>query len=71
MEKLMQEHRKRFGGFEAIEFVDRNTGWIAGGAIHKTTDGGSSWVRQAAPQYTLRDISFADAQHGWQVSWPN
>lgn len=57
----------------AIDFVDAQTGWVAGmpspfgggGPIAKTTDGGTTWVMQARDvQEELRSVKFADRNHG-------
>ncbi|MCP5524923.1 MAG: hypothetical protein H7A46_25640 [Verrucomicrobiales bacterium] len=54
----------------ALQFVDSQTGWAAGGSgkVFQTTDGGDTWF----PQNTglpitvyLERIHFVDAGHGW------
>ena len=53
-----------------IDFVDDNTGWVAGEdrTVLKTSDGGENWVAQTVPPqagYFLKDISFIDSNEGW------
>ena len=65
--------RQQFGGtydvFRSVYFFDANTGWITGhgGAILKTTDGGSNWDRQSPIPMNLHSIYFVDADTGWAV----
>lgn len=52
----------------AVFFLNANLGWRAGesGEIFKTTDGGTTWVKQNSGVTTaLRGIAFFDAQNGW------
>jgi hypothetical protein len=51
------------------DFVDASNGWIVGGLIYRSTDGGQSWVQQYAPTDLLYGVSFADTQNGWAVGW--
>ena len=65
--------------YSAIQFLDEETGWIAGvrvspttksqfALIQKTTDGGQNWVTQATgKEDILEDIFFLDASMGWAV----
>ncbi len=59
--------------WESAFFINRNVGWIAGGAnsiIDKTTDGGNNWVRQTydpTDSYWLYSIFFTDTITGWAV----
>ena len=51
-----------------IFFVDANTGWSvrSNGYIHKTTDGGATWVVQAnQPATHFRCLGFTSATRGW------
>ena len=53
-----------------VHFLDDNTGWVAGagGAIYKTTNGGTTWVAQdSGTTTTLRSIRFASATQGRAV----
>jgi len=36
-------------GFGGVSFSGTSVGWVVGGAILKTTDGGSTWSQQTAP----------------------
>ena len=63
----------------AIDFVDANNGWAAGGApavdgglaksaILHTANGGQTWAAQSAPTLApLYDIRFTDTADGWAV----
>ena len=67
----------------AVDFVDDQTGWAAGGdvswdtnpepaVIYGTTDGGETWARQTLPalpgfESVLEDLSFTVAANGWAV----
>jgi photosystem II stability/assembly factor-like uncharacterized protein len=58
----------------AVDFVDRDHGWIVGGsAIQHTSDGGVTWQLQEHGVPTgvdapgLYDLAFADLQHGIAV----
>ena len=65
--------------YNAIQFLDENTGWIAGvrvspstqgqhALIQKTVDGGQSWVTQeTGKEDILEDIFFLNASTGWAV----
>jgi photosystem II stability/assembly factor-like uncharacterized protein len=60
--------------FAAVDFVDRDHGWIvARSAIQHTSDGGVTWHRQEQGVPTgsdapgLLDVAFADPQHGIAV----
>ncbi len=50
-----------------MDFVNATTGWLVGGSsIYRTTDGGQSWTTQYTDNnYSMRRVSFVDAQHGW------
>ena len=56
-----------FSTFHGMDFVNAQTGWIAGTSIFRTDDGGSTWSFQATPPVTMWDVGFADAQTGWCV----
>ena len=64
--------------YNAIQFLDESTGWIAGvhvvplvsqnSVIQKTVDGGQTWVNQeTGTEDVLEDIFFVDNKHGWAV----
>lgn len=42
-----------------VHFVDENNGWIAGGKIFKTTDGGNSWIQVTTPTVGGDNILYA------------
>ncbi len=53
--------------FHAVFFIDQNRGWAAGskGSLLSTVDGGKSWQVKSPPtEDSIRDIYFADANHG-------
>jgi photosystem II stability/assembly factor-like uncharacterized protein len=58
---------------EGIFFLDPDRGWMSGfSSLRKTYDGGETWTPVAIPiepgvGVHLRDLCFADAQHGWVV----
>ncbi len=65
--------------YNAIQFLDESTGWVAGvrvtpstqgqsALIQRTEDGGKSWVTQeTGKEDILEDIFFLDASTGWAV----
>ncbi len=65
--------------YNAIQFLDESTGWIAGvhvvplvsqnSVIQKTMDGGQTWEAQdtGTAEDVLTDIFFLDDKHGWAV----
>jgi hypothetical protein len=56
----------------SVDFIDASTGWAAGeaGTILHTADAGATWaVRQSGVGGDIRDVYFADAQHGWAVTF--
>ena len=65
--------------YNAIQFLDEETGWIAGvrvspstqgqsALVQKTMDGGQTWVTQSTnKEDILEDIFFLDASMGWAV----
>jgi photosystem II stability/assembly factor-like uncharacterized protein len=72
----------RSGTFYGVYFVSETTGWVAGGIeagfspasryILRTTDGGETWQAQLGQLHKnpLKDVFFADANHGWAVGEP-
>jgi photosystem II stability/assembly factor-like uncharacterized protein len=49
-----------------LDFINTNTGWIAGYKIRKTLDGGQSWVVQYVLHDTvLSSITFVNEVYGW------
>jgi photosystem II stability/assembly factor-like uncharacterized protein len=57
--------------FNAVEFIDANTGWVVGenGSIVHTTDSGQTWIQQAVDTDAgFRDVAFVDASSGWAVA---
>ena len=58
------------GPFAAVDFVDADTGWIAGagGTILRSDDGGASWTPQSSgTTAALHDLAFFDRSAGWAV----
>jgi photosystem II stability/assembly factor-like uncharacterized protein len=55
------------GRHDDIHFVDPQRGWAvdSSGKIHRTTNGGNSWVQQLQASEYFRSVYFSDAQHGW------
>lgn len=53
---------------KAVQFINVNTGWIAGvnGFIMKTTNSGSSWTaEQSGISGTIKSLYFLDSLTGW------
>lgn len=53
-----------------VDFVDNDTGWIAGyaGTVLKTTNRGQSWdLIYIGRDELIRNLSFVDTQNGWAV----
>ncbi len=54
--------------YNAIHFINTNTGWAAGreGRLTKTTNGGLSWIKyQHDAQSNINDVFFRDANTGF------
>ncbi len=54
----------------AVYFINDETGWVVGysGAIHHTTDGGTTWTQQTSgTTNALYSVYFLDAKNGWAV----
>lgn len=60
-------------GLTSVTFIDTLTGWICGyggcsgqaAELHKTTDGGLTWIKQETDYYTrFNDIHFVDQDNG-------
>ncbi len=49
-----------------IEFIDEYNGWVGGGVIMKTSDGGRSWITQLE-EATVREFHFCDPLRGYAV----
>ena len=57
---------------QSVNFVSSTVGFTVGqgGAILKTTDGGTTWVSQTSETtFDMEDIFFIDANNGWAVGW--
>ncbi|PNX49825.1 MAG: hypothetical protein BV457_00360 [Thermoplasmata archaeon M9B1D] len=55
-------------GYHAVDFINSQTGWVAGSLIIKTIDGGNTWTQQYDPSsYGINSIQFVDANNGWAV----
>jgi photosystem II stability/assembly factor-like uncharacterized protein len=56
--------------YGAVIFVTRSVGWLYGGEIFSTTDGGQTWSVQRAWESDgglPRQMQFIDSQNGWVV----
>src|SRR5690606_12906481 len=55
------------GRHDDIHFLDPQRGWAvsSSGKIHRTTNGGATWVEQFQGPEHFRSGWFSDAQHGW------
>ena len=61
--------------FNSVFFVNNNVGWLVGrgsnkhgSPIYKTTDGGSTWIRQeSGTNYELTSVRFIDNNTGWVI----
>ncbi len=49
-----------------IEFIDEHTGWVGGGVVMKTADGGKTWTMQRE-KATVRQFHFCDPSRGYAV----
>lgn len=61
-----------FYGLNDMVFTDPGNGWISGlgGRIFHTSDGGTTWQRQASRTvHSIDGIDFVDAETGWAVGW--
>lgn len=75
------EFQKKFGDYSdppnsfenmpiSCYFIDENIGWAAGfnGAVHRTTDGGNSWILQSSnTSNKLKSIFFINEDIGYTV----
>jgi photosystem II stability/assembly factor-like uncharacterized protein len=55
--------------FESIQFLDADTGFMAGGNyVLRTADGGRKWAAyEFDKEMVIRGLHFVDFQHGWAV----
>ena len=61
-------HRTGIAGWLGVSFVDENNGVVVGGAILRTTNGGTTWVPETSgTESSLVDISFPDTGHATAV----
>ncbi len=63
-----QSPRPSGNGVAGIHFLSTQVGWTVGdvGAIHKTTDGGKTWIKQpSGVTKSLRRVRFVDSNNGW------
>jgi photosystem II stability/assembly factor-like uncharacterized protein len=52
----------------ALQFLDRQNGWVAGEGLFRTTDGGGTWNEATLDHIQdYRDIQFTSALCGWTV----
>jgi len=54
-----------------IVFADADNGWAATAEteVLKTTDGGTTWTPVVVSGYSLKEIDFVDAAHGWALTY--
>lgn len=60
----------RYGSLDGVYFTDANTGFVVGGQVGRTVNGGATWEIQSsglAGCEFLNDIIFTDADHGTAV----
>jgi photosystem II stability/assembly factor-like uncharacterized protein len=66
-------------GYMSIDFLDSDHGWVLGGKVWRTTDGGKTWqdftisesLLPVKPDYVFTDIYFIDSGRGWIVAGMN
>jgi len=67
-------------GFQTIDFIDEDNGWIAGyNTLLKTEDGGQTWVSisnnddllagHVGANFLIEEIDFVDETFGWVIVW--
>jgi photosystem II stability/assembly factor-like uncharacterized protein len=58
------------GSVNSVDFIDVDTGWIAGGILLKTEDGGLTWnVISQNIELSIEIIDFIDELNGWAYGW--
>ena len=60
------------GGLVSIDFVNENSGWLAGNVagLLKTNDGGITWQQiPSKNSFELNQIDFVSETVGWAVAW--
>ncbi|HMK92397.1 MAG TPA: hypothetical protein VK576_05310, partial [Thermoleophilia bacterium] len=63
-----QEQLPKEDSLLAADFVDLKHGWVVGGPVEATTDGGGCWAPQMTGMWqSFRGASFVDRTHGWLV----
>ncbi len=63
---------KSFTGYiNCVSFVDSLTGWMAGGNILKTTNGGNNWFKQINTAYGIKDMHFINNTTGFAIGYIN
>ena len=66
-EYVMPEDAEDEPGYNAVYFLNEQTGWIVGefGTVLRTDDGGMKWTLQASLERTpLYDVHFSNAENG-------
>ncbi|MBK7500347.1 MAG: hypothetical protein IPI19_15005 [Ignavibacteriales bacterium] len=53
-------------GVNSVDYIDDNIGWVAGGLIFNSTNGGNNWVIQK-DSVKVNDVSFYDSMNGIAV----
>ncbi len=60
------------GGLSSVDFIDDDTGWMAGGEglFMNTKDGGLTW--NSIPineEWDIENIDFINETDGWAIGW--
>jgi len=54
------------GDIEDITFINADTGWVAGSTLHRTNDGGKTWIEQTPGNtHTLWPLQVLNANEIW------
>jgi photosystem II stability/assembly factor-like uncharacterized protein len=56
---------KNYYNFNAIQFVDANTGYAATRQLYKTTNGGLNWNLSVIAGFDFQDVFFVNKDTGW------
>jgi len=54
----------------SVDFIDEDIGWMAGGILLKTDDGGLTWnVIPVNNEWSIEIVDFIDELNGWAYGW--